>query len=269
MNENPARKVGVQFKSGGKIYDFSCDVIFPDAGDQVVVETENGQAVATVVAPPEPVDLSLPPPKPLKKVLRRLTEKDQEQLDHNREIEQKAHAFCLQHIKSLELPMNLFSVESTFDASRLTFFFTAESRVDFRQLVKILVKAFHVRIEMRQVGIRHQAKMCGGIGRCGRIFCCTSFLEKFDPISIRMAKQQGLSLNPTKISGQCGRLMCCLTFENDIYRDLKADFPKIGERVNTQKGPGKVTRHNVICNRLSVKVENGEEVEISLNDIIA
>jgi cell fate regulator YaaT (PSP1 superfamily) len=120
---------------------------------------------------------------------------------------------------------------------------------------------------MRQVGIRNQAKMCGGMGRCGRVFCCSSFMDKFEPVSIRMAKQQGLSLNPTKISGQCGRLMCCLTFENETYKKLKQGFPKIGKIVNTTKGRGKVTRHNVICNRLTIRMEGGGEVEIDLNDI--
>jgi cell fate regulator YaaT (PSP1 superfamily) len=183
-------------------------------------------------------------------------------------LEREAHAFCMKSIKELGLKMNLFSVESTFDASRLTFFFTADARVDFRQLVKILVNQFKVRIEMRQVGIRNQAKMCGGLGRCGRAFCCSSFMEKFEPVSIRMAKQQGLSLNPTKISGQCGRLMCCLTFENETYRKLKQGFPKIGKIVTTKNGSGKVTRHNVICNRLTVRLEEGGDVEMSLDDIV-
>ena len=194
--------------------------------------------------------------------------KDLEQVGHNQVLEREAHAFCLKSIESLGLEMNLFAVESTFDASRLTFFFTADGRVDFRQLVKILVKQYRVRIEMRQVGIRNQAKMCGGLGRCGRVFCCSSFMEKFEPVSIRMAKEQGLSLNPTKISGQCGRLMCCLTFENETYRKLKQGFPKIGKKIDTKSGSGKVTRHNVICNRLTVRLETGGEVEISLDDII-
>lgn len=268
MTEPSAHKAGIQFKSGGKIYDFRCGAVLPEMGDLVIVESEEGLGCGTVVTLPEPIDTAAPPVIPLKNIVRKANEEDLARIDQNREIEREAHAFCLKSIKTLNLPMNLFSVESDFDASRLTFFFTADGRVDFRQLVKILVKQFRVRIEMRQVGIRHQAKMCGGIGRCGRVFCCTSFLEKFDPISIRMAKQQGLSLNPTKISGQCGRLMCCLTFENEVYRQLKADFPKIGKRINTQKGPGKVTRHNVICNRLSVKMEDGNEIEINLDDII-
>ncbi len=156
---------------------------------------------------------------------------DFKRVEQNLALEKQAYAFCLECIKKQRLQMNLFSVESTFDASRLTFFFTADGRVDFRQLVKALVKEFRVRIEMRQVGIRNQAKMCGGLGRCGREICCSAFIEKFEPVSIRMAKKQGLSLNPTKISGQCGRLMCCLTYEDDTYRQLSKNFPKIGKTI--------------------------------------
>ena len=262
------KKVGIRFKNGGKIYDFSCGAFVLNIGDKVIVETEKGLGFGTVESPPEEAKEPKRSGKPLKKVFRKANDKDLSQVEHNKGLEREAHAFCLKSIKSLGLQMNLFSVESTFDASRLTFFFTADGRVDFRQLVKILVKQFRVRIEMRQVGIRNQAKMCGGLGRCGRVFCCSSFMEKFEPVSIRMAKQQSLSLNPTKISGQCGRLMCCLTFENDTYRRLKKDFPKIGKVIKTKNGLGKVTRHNVICNRLTVRMEQGGEVEISLNDIV-
>lgn len=262
------KKVGIRFKSGGKIYDFCCGAFVLNVGDQVIVETEKGLGFGTVETPPEVIEESESSGKPLKKVFRKANEKDLNQVEYNQVLEREAHAFCQRSIKSLGLQMNLFSVESTFDASRLTFFFTADGRVDFRQLVKILVKQFRVRIEMRQVGIRNQAKMCGGMGRCGRVFCCSSFMEKFEPVSIRMAKQQGLSLNPTKISGQCGRLMCCLTFENETYRKLKQDFPKIGKVIETKSGTGKVTRHNVICNRLTVRLEDGGEAEISLDDVI-
>ncbi|PID39818.1 MAG: stage 0 sporulation protein [Proteobacteria bacterium] len=262
------KKVGIRFKSGGKIYDFICGAFVLNVGDKVIVETEKGLGFGTVASPPELLDKKGNFAKPLKKVFRQANEKDISQVEHNKALEREAHAFCLKKIKSLGMQMNLFSVESTFDANRLTFFFTADGRVDFRQLVKILVKQFRTRIEMRQVGIRNQAKMCGGLGRCGRVFCCSSFMEKFEPVSIRMAKQQGLSLNPTKISGQCGRLMCCLTFENDTYRKLKKGFPKIGKIVNTQKGSGKVTRHNVIGNRLTVRLKEGGEVEITPDDVI-
>lgn len=261
------KKVGVRFKTGGKVYDFSCGAFVLNVGDEVIVETEQGLGFGTVETAPELIDPEEVHKKPLKKVFRKANEKDLNQVEQNRILEKEAHAFCLESIKELGLKMNLFSVESTFDASRLTFFFTADGRVDFRQLVKTLVKQFRIRIEMRQVGIRNQAKMCGGMGRCGRSLCCSTFMDKFDPVSIRMAKQQGLSLNPTKISGQCGRLMCCLTFENETYRALKKGFPKVGKVVNTEKGPGKVTRHNVIGNRISVRLESGGEVEIGRDEI--
>jgi cell fate regulator YaaT (PSP1 superfamily) len=209
------------------------------------------------------------PQKTLKKVYRMASEKDFEQLEKNRQTELMAHNYCLECIAQLKLKMNLFSVESTFDASKLTFFFTADGRVDFRQLVKLLVKKLGIKIEMRQVGIRNQAKMCGGIGRCGREICCSQFIEKFSPVSIRMAKEQGLSLNPTKISGQCGRLMCCLTYEYETYKELKANLPKIGKKVRTTQGQGKVIRHNLNANRFVVRLtEGGQEAELSPDDIV-
>jgi cell fate regulator YaaT (PSP1 superfamily) len=259
--------VGIRFKPGGKIYDFDCGafVLFP--GDAVIVETEKGLGFGNVAVAPEPME-GPPPKKPLKKVFRKATAKDISRLSKNQKLEKKAHAYCLSCINKLGLRMNLFSVESTFDASRLTFFFTADGRVDFRQLVKMLVKQFRVRIEMRQVGIRNQAKMCGGIGRCGRAFCCTSFMEKFEPVSIRMAKAQGLSLNPTKISGQCGRLMCCLTFENKVYQELKSKFPAMGKMVKTRKVSGKVIRFNYLQQRVVLRLADNQEVEIDPKEII-
>jgi cell fate regulator YaaT (PSP1 superfamily) len=258
--------VGVRFKPAGKVYHFDSGAFVLDMEDHVIVETEQGLGFGIVAVPPQPCD-ETQLEKPLKKVFRIATEEDFLQREKNRETESIAYGYCLKCVKELGLKMNLFSVESTFDTSKLTFFFTAEGRVDFRQLVKMLVRRFRVRIEMRQVGIRNQAKMCGGIGRCGRELCCATFIEKFEPVSIRMAKEQGLSLNPTKISGLCGRLMCCLTFENDAYQALKRKFPKIGKVVKLKKGKGKVIRHNVICNRLTVRLENGLEIEAGLNEI--
>jgi len=197
-------------------------------GDPVIVETENGLGFGTVVTPPRQVEEKDGAP-PLKKIFRPATENDFLQIKRNSETEARALEFCHQCVKELNLSMNLFKTETNFDASKITFFFTADGRVDFRKLVKMLVKEFRSKIEMRQVGIRNQAKMCGGVGRCGRELCCSAFMTKFDPVSIRMAKKQGLSLNPTKISGVCGRLMCCLTFENDAYERK--------ERPNNRKGP--------------------------------
>jgi cell fate regulator YaaT (PSP1 superfamily) len=259
--------VGIRFKSGGKIYDFDSGAFVLEMGDQVIVETEKGLGFGTVAVAPKPDDGSKKE-KQLKKVFRKASAKDFEQKEKNKQLESEAHTQCLQYIKQLKLQMNLFSVEATFDARRLTFFFTADGRVDFRQLVKMLVKKFRVRIEMRQVGIRNQAKMCGGLGRCGREFCCTSFMEKFEPVSIRMAKDQGLSLNPTKISGQCGRLMCCLNFENQVYKELRAKFPSMGKIVKTREHTGKVIRFNFLHQTIALRVEDNQEVEVRLDDII-
>jgi len=206
--------VGIRFKPAGKVYDFDSGAFVLHRGNYVVVETEQGLGLGTVVTPPVPYEESEASrsDKPLKKVFRLASQADFDQKEKNLETEKDAHTYCLSCIRDLGLKMNLFSVESAFDASKLTFFFTSDGRVDFRQLVKMLVKKFGVRVEMRQVGIRNQAKMCGGIGRCGREICCSAFIEKFGPVSIRMAKDQGLSLNPTKISGQCGRLAYVLPY---------------------------------------------------------
>jgi cell fate regulator YaaT (PSP1 superfamily) len=208
--------VGIRFKPAGKIYDFNCGAYVLKLGDDVIVETEHGLGFGIVATEPEAKDFEAVK-QPLKKVYRPATDEDRLQLEKNKKIEEEAYLYCRECVCSLGLKMNLFSVESNFDNSKLTFFFTADGRVDFRKLVKMLVKQFRTKIEMRQVGIRNQAKMCGGVGRCGRILCCASFMTKFDPVTIKMAKKQGLSLNPTKISGVCGRLMCCLIFENNMY----------------------------------------------------
>ena len=260
------KKVGVKFKSTGKVYDFDCGAFVLKPGDHVIVETEQGLGLGRVAVGPVSYG-DKPPGRPLKKVYRLANEKDFKQRDRNHADEKEAHSYCLECIKELGLKMNLFSVEKSFDGNKYTFFFTSEGRVDFRQLVKMLVKQLGVRIEMRQVGIRNQAKMCGGIGRCGRELCCASFLEKFDPVSIRMAKEQSLSLNPTKISGQCGRLMCCLIYEYETYQALRKQMPKIGKTVTTNSGKGKVIRHNAICNRITVRLENGLEVETPVKQI--
>jgi cell fate regulator YaaT (PSP1 superfamily) len=262
--------VGIRFKHAGKVYDFDSGAFVLNRGDHVIVETEQGLGMGMVVISPTPYDESAArqSTKPLKKVFRLANPDDFSQREKNIETENKAHTYCLSCIRELGLKMNLFSVESSFDGSKLVFFFTSEGRVDFRQLVKMLVKEFGVRVEMRQVGIRNQAKMCGGIGRCGREICCSAFIERFGPVSIRMAKEQGLSLNPTKISGQCGRLMCCLTFENDMYHEIQENFPKIGTKVNTKNGKGKVVRHNALYNRIAVRLENGEEIETRVDEII-
>ncbi len=261
------KKVGIRFKPVGKVYDFDPGAFVLRKGDSVIVDTKQGKCLGIVAVPPIVVD-DLPEGQVLKKVFRMATEDDLMHVENNLETEKKALAYCQSCIKRLGLSMNLFAVENTFDGSKLTFFFTSENRVDFRQLVKMLVKELGVRIEMRQVGIRNQAKLCGGIGRCGREICCSTFLDKFGPVSIRMAKEQCLSLNPTKISGQCGRLMCCLTYEYETYRALRSELPKIGKTVKTQKGMAKVIRHNPICSRIAVRLEDGTEIEIGPDEIV-
>lgn len=262
--------VGIKFKPTGKVYDFDCGAFVLKHGDQVIVETEQMLSFGTVAVPPVPYDESAAAKsgKLLKKVYRLANEKDLRQREKNCEQEKQAYSYCFKCIKDIGLQMNLFSVESNFDASKLTFFFTSGGRVDFRQLVKMLVKKFGVKIEMRQVGIRNQTKMFGAVGRCGREICCSLFIEKFGPVSIRMAKEQGLSLNPGKISGQCGRLMCCLTFEKETYREIKKKFPKIGKTISTKTGKGKVVRHNAICNRVAIRLEDNSEIEVQLDEII-
>jgi len=261
------KKVGVRFKPAGKIYDFDSGAFVLNRGDCVIVETEQGLGFGRVVVPPVPFDPQKSA-RQLKNVYRLATEKDFRQREKNRRTVDRAFSFCLQSIKNLKLKMNLFSVESTFDAGKLTFYFTSEGRVDFRKLVKILVENLGTKIEMRQVGIRNKAKMCGGLGRCGRQICCSAFIEKFEPVSIRMAKEQNLSLNPSKISGQCGRLMCCLTYENATYKELKKKFPRIGKKVKTNSAEGKVIRHNVICNRITIRTADNLEVETGLHEIV-
>jgi len=259
--------VRIKFRPAGKLYDFDSGAFVLNKDDNVIVVTEQGLSLGIVAIPPLPYEKNLLD-RPLKKVFRLANEADFKQIEKNFVTEKVSHAFCLEGIRQLELKMNLFSVKSIFDASKLTFFFTSEGRVDFQQLVKMLVKEFGVRIEMRQIGIRNKAKMCGGVGRCGRAICCSTFIGKFDPVSIRMAKEQNLSLNPTKISGICGRLMCCLNFEHETYQKLRKKFPKMGAVVNTAVGKGKVVHHHLICNRITVSLDSGSEIEIQLDKII-
>ena len=186
----------------------------------------------------------------------------------NVEIEKSAHAYCLKSINELGLEMNLVSVRSLLDGTKLTFYFTADERVDFRELVKMLVKAYRVRIELRQIGVRNRAKMSGGIGRCGHVLCCSAFMNDFEPVSIRMAKEQSMLLNPTKISGLCGRLMCCLAFEYETYCHLKREFPDSGKYVRTKMGCGKVVRQNVMKESITIKNDEGDELDVGLDEII-
>ena len=255
---------GVKFKTAGKIYDFKSGAFVLKEGDRVIVETEQGLGFAKIAIPPfevEKVD------KKLKQIVRVATKEDFEKREDIKKLEKRAFDFCIGCINDLGLLMNLFSVESTFDRNKLTFFYTADGRIDFRELIKLLVKEFSIRIEMRQVGIRNLSKHCGGIGKCGRELCCSSFMHTFQPVSIKMAKEQGLSLNPTKISGVCGRLMCCLTFENNTYKKLKQQMPKLGRKITIAEGRGKVIRQNVLKESITIRLEDHSEIEKSIKDL--
>ncbi len=255
---------GVKFKKAGKIYDFKSDAFVLKKGDCVIVETEQGLGFGKIATIPVEIEKRK---KKLKQIIRVATKEDFLKREEIKALEKKAHDFCLQSINNLKLFMNLFSVEGTFDQHKLTFFYTADGRIDFRELIKLLVKEFNIRIEMRQVGIRNLSKHCGGVGKCGRELCCSSFMHTFEPVSIKMAKEQGLSLNPTKISGVCGRLMCCLTFENKTYKSLKRSMPKLGKIITTKEGKGRVVRQNVLKESVLVRIDDDTQIEIPVKDL--
>lgn len=255
--------VGVTFKKAGKVYYFDPNELDLKAADKVVVKTSRGMEFGEVVAPPEEIpeeELT----NPLKKVVRRATHEDDETLARNKAKEKEALEVCESKIQKHGLPMKLIDAEFVFDGSKLIFFFTAEGRVDFRELVKDLAGIFKTRIELRQIGVRDEAKMIGGLGPCGRRLCCTVFLGDFEPVSIRMAKEQDLPLNPLKISGVCGRLMCCLKYEYEAYQDFKKRAPKRGLTVETELGTGRLVDYNVPRELLIVELETGRRTEIPL-----
>ncbi len=260
--------VGIQFKNNGKVYDFDSGHFVLKKGDKVVVVTEEGPAVGCVCT--EPQNRAAEGPKrSLKKIFRLATKQELERYDRNCALEESVYKYCLAKIKGRSIPMCLVSVERRFDGSKIMVYFTADGRVDFRELVKDLVQKFRTRIEMRQIGIRHQAKMVGGLGTCGRPLCCSSFLNSFAPVTIKMAKEQNLSLNPTKISGMCGRLMCCLTYEHKYYEQIKKGLPKVGRKVRTKDGEVRVIRQNVLKETLTVILKSGDEIEIKAQDILS
>jgi len=251
--------VDIQFRPGQKVYFFDPAGFALTAGDNVIIDTARGPEFGTctagnhIVARKDVV-------APLRPVIRPANEQDMQIAAENHAKEKKAHDICLQKIAELGLDMQLVSAECAFDGSRILFFFTADERVDFRELVKSLASVFHTRIELRQIGVRDKAKMVGGLGICGRPFCCASFLDDFQPVSIKMAKTQNLSLNPTKISGTCGRLMCCLKYEQDAYEDLLRTAPKAESFVDTPQGRGTVIEVDLLRQRVRVKMENQPEV---------
>ncbi len=250
--------IGVRFKSVGKVYYFDPAGTNFACGDKVIVETARGVEIGEVALENRQVPLSKIIP-PLKSIIRPASAADLRRVEDNKKKEAEAFSVCLKKIEEHKLKMKLIDAEYTFDNNKLLFYFTAESRVDFRELVKDLAGIFRTRIELRQIGVRDEAKLLGGLSICGRPFCCGSFLGEFQPVSIKMAKEQGLSLNPTKISGSCGRLMCCLKYEQDAYEDLLSMTPKVDALVTTPEGRGTVVEVNLLTGMLKVRLEKKSE----------
>ena len=254
--------IGVRFRTAGKIYYFSPQEFSIKRGDHVIVETARGIEFGTVVMAPTEMEGSKVI-QPLKPVLRLAAEKDLEQEASNKVKEKEAFQICQEKIKKHKLEMKLIDAEYTFDNNKVLFYFTADGRIDFRELVKDLAAVFKTRIELRQIGVRDETKIVGGIGICGRPLCCHSYLAEFAPVSIKMAKEQNLSLNPTKISGVCGRLMCCLNNEEEIYEELNRKLPNVGDYVTTDDGlKGEVQSVNILRQLVKVLVEVNDEKEL-------
>ena len=259
--------VGIRFRNTGKIYYFKPKNIDLKKGDHVIVETAVGVEYGEVALEKRQVTDDQVK-KPVKEIMRKANEKDDQKYKQNQEKEKKAFQTCKEKIKKHGLEMKLIKVEYTFDGKKIMFYFTADGRVDFRELVKDLASVFRTRIELRQVGVRDEAKLIGGIGMCGRELCCSTFLPSFAPVTIKMAKEQNLSLNPTKISGICGRLMCCLKNEQESYEYLNSNLPDVGEKVKTFDGlEGEVSSVNVIKQEVKIVVEEGEDREIKTYDV--
>ena len=257
--------VGIRFKSVGKIYYFAPGNIQFTKGDFAVVETVRGTEIGEVML----INRKVPEENivsPLKPVLRKATDEDIKKIDKIKEKEKEAFEICMNKIKYHKLDMHLVDVEYTFDENKILFYFTAEGRVDFRELVKSLASVFKTRIELRQIGVRDEAKMLGGIGVCGRPICCNSFLGDFQPVSIKMAKEQNLSLNPTKISGTCGRLMCCLKYEQSTYEEMLKFVPRVDAIVDTADGKGTVIENNVLAGLVKVRIDRGEDSIVNVYD---
>ena len=267
--KNTVQVVDIQFRPGQKVYYFDPAGIDLHTGDHVIIDTSRGPEYGTCASGIHAIS-EKDVVAPLRPVLRIATAQDEKTVEDNRAKEKRAFEVCNQKIAEHGLDMQLVSAECAFDGSKILFFFTADERIDFRELVKNLASVFHTRIELRQIGVRDKAKMVGGLGICGRPFCCASFLDDFQPVSIKMAKTQNLSLNPTKISGTCGRLMCCLKYEQDTYEDLLRCAPKAESFVDTPEGRGTVVETDLLRSRVKVRMEeNPETISVFSNDDIA
>ncbi|MDO3380058.1 PSP1 domain-containing protein [Geoalkalibacter halelectricus] len=260
------RVVSIKFRDAGRVYDFDAGDLDLKTGAKVVVETERGRALGVVVTAPREVE-EAGQGEELKKILRPVSAEDLDLAARFAAREEEAHRFCRKRIEERGLEMKLVQAEYLFDGSKIIFYFTADGRIDFRDLVKDLAHYFHTRIEMRQIGVRDEAKLVGGIGICGRELCCCTFLRDFHPVSVKMAKEQGLALNPNKISGQCGRLLCCLGYEYETYCHLKRGLPKAGRIIKVGELEAMVLSQNIFAGTVKVKLETGTEAILSAQDI--
>lgn len=258
--------VGIRFRRAGKVYFFDPSGLELDVNDCVLVETARGHEIGRVVVAPKQV-VEAEVTDPLKPVVRKASEDDLKKVEDWQDREAEALRTCQTKVAHHNLPMRVLSAEYNCDGSRLTFYFGSEGRVDFRDLLRELASAFRTRIELKQVGVRDKAKMLGGMGRCGRHLCCSAFLCDFSTVTMKMAKEQNLPLNPMKISGLCGRLLCCLSYENQQYAEMKQKLPRVGERVTTAHGPGKVISTNVLKETAYVELETGAIVEEAAAEI--
>lgn len=261
-----ARIVKIQFQTAGRLYDFRTGDLDITIEERVIVETERGKSIGLVVKGPFEID-DRDVPEGLKTVLRKAVPEDLESAARHRAKEKDAFDLCLRRIRERGMEMKLVKVEYLFDGSKAIFYFTADGRIDFRELVKDLAHAFHTRIEMRQIGVRDEAGMVGGLGICGRELCCSSFLREFEPVSVKMAKEQNLALNPTKISGQCGRLLCCLAYEFETYCTLRKCLPKCGKRVSCGSVEGEVVKLNILDGTVTVKTDDNHEVIVRGDEV--
>jgi len=258
--------VKVQFHTAEKLYDFNSGELDLSPGDKVIVETDRGRSMALVATRPMQIPDELAP-ESLKSILRKANQADLDAAERNTAREMETFIFCQAKIAERNLEMKLVKVEYVFDGSKAIFYFTADGRIDFRDLVKDLAHQFHTRIEMRQIGVRDEAKLVGGIGICGRELCCSSFLRDFAPVSVKMAKEQNLALNPTKISGQCGRLLCCLGYEFDTYCELRKGLPKCGKHVKCGKAEGEVIKVSTLGRNFTVRTPDSREVLLTPEDL--
>ncbi len=249
--------VSISFHTAGKLFDFDARDLELKQGDKVIVETERGRALGTVIAGPRLIPASEAPPK-LKPIQRKANEDDLKMADDNSEREKDAIRYCQGRVQQRNLDMKLVRAEYLYDGSKIIFYFTADGRIDFRELVRDLAQHFRTRIEMRQIGVRDEAKLVGGLGICGRELCCSNHLRDFAPVSVKMAKAQGLSLNPTKISGQCGRLLCCLAYEYETYHDLQKKLPKCGKKLQLETGTAEVVAQDILAQKVTLACANGD-----------